>query len=91
MKSRSENEIKVWLITRFWYKKYMYNLMKENPDEADNYLDGKMGPYTLSSAFTYRNTPEGIEYWGKKEEKFLIWYYHQKREVFRCRWFTIQI
>lgn len=91
MKKRSATAIRFWLMTRIWYKRYLTNLLYENPDDADDFLDGKMGVTTISGAFMYSDTPEGVNYWGKKEEQFLRWYYHQKKEIFRCKWFTIQI
>lgn len=78
MKQRSEKNIKMWLRTRLWYRRYKSNLITERSDESSNYLEGKMGSWTLYSAFTYKNTPEGVEYWSDKEEKFLKWYYNHK-------------
>lgn len=89
---RSSNEIRIWLRTRFWYKKYLHNILDcWDYDIADSYLKGFEGVNTISAAFPYSETPEGIKYWGKREERFLRWYYHQKKEIFRCKWFTIQI
>lgn len=93
MRHRSEREIRFWLMTRLWYKKYKRNLHNEKNDESieEQYLMGLFGETTISSAFCYRETPEGISYWGKREERFLRWYYYQGKEIFRCKWFTIQI
>ena len=93
MKRRSSTAIKLWLQTRYWYKNYVRNLKTEYEDgeEVLNFINGLMGEMTLSSAFCYRNTPEGIEYWGKKEKKFLQWYYCQGNEIFRCKWFRIKL
>lgn len=92
-KHRSERAIKCWLITRIWYKKYKYNLHQEhgNYEKEMEFLNGLYGELTISGAFCYRDTPEGVEYWGKKEEKFLRWYYYQGKEIFRCGRFSIQI
>ena len=93
MRHRSERAIKIWLLTRLWYMNYKYNLHQEydDYDKEMQFLNGLYGEQTISSAFCYRNTPEGIEYWGKREERFLRWYYYQGKEIFRCKWFTIQI
>lgn len=90
---RSESAIRFWLITRIWYMNYKYNLHQEydDYDKEMQFLNGLYGEQTISSAFCYRDTPEGVEYWGKKEERFLRWYYYQGKEIFRCKWFTIQI
>ena len=90
---RSDVETKLWLRTRIWYKRYVKNLEKEidDPDMKQDFLNGKYGARTISSAFTYRNTQEGVRYWCKKEERFLRWYYYQGKEICRCKWFTIQI
>lgn len=90
---RSERAIRFWLVTRLWYMNYKYNLHQEydDYDKEMQFLNGLYGEQTISSAFCYRNTPEGIEYLGKREERFLRWYYYQGKEIFRCKWFTIQI
>lgn len=94
MKHRSELETKLWLKTRLWFKKYKANLcytFDGNEDMITPFINGEMGPSTISAAFYYKDTPEGVEYWGKREERFLRWYYYQGKEIFRCKWFTIQI
>ena len=91
---RSDAETKLWLRTRIWYKRYVKNINNDEinePEMIENLLNGKYGARTISSAFMYRNTPEGVRYWCKKEERFLRWYYYQGKEIFRCKWFTIQI
>lgn len=40
-------------------------------------LCGSFDKETISSAFSWINTPEGTEYWGKKEYEFLKWYFGQ--------------
>ena len=93
METRTPKEISRWLKRRSWYHKYVYNLINEhlNREEIVKYVSGEMKDMTISGAFKYSDTEEGITYWGKKEEQFLRWYYHQGKEIFRCKWFTIQI
>ena len=74
-----------------WFNKYKRNIIKEDESKLDYFLSGNAGMNTISAAFMYRDTPEGIRYWGKREERFLRWYYYQNKEIFRCKWFTIQI
>ena len=54
---------------------------KEIQDEIDDkcteIMSGKLGTNTISEAFCWMNTSEGTKYWGKKEYKFLMWYYGQ--------------
>ena len=83
----------MWLHTRLWFNRYKTNLHNEydDPDIEQRFLSGLEQEQTLSSAFCYRDTKEGVEYWGKREERFLRWYYYEDKEIFRCKWFTIQI
>ena len=93
MNHRSEWEIKWWLRTKTWYRRYKRNLhlTYDDIDKEMEILNGKFHEQTISAAFLYSTTPEGLEYWGKVEERFLRWYYFQGKEIFRCKWFTIQI
>lgn len=76
---RSKTEIKKWLKTRDWYEKYVNNLKVEYQDiyQRQKFLSGENDTSTISAAFCYRDTPEGIEYWSQIEEQFLKWYYYQ--------------
>lgn len=93
MRHRSEITVWLWLHTRPWLNKYKSNLHNEydDPEKEECFLNGLYGEQTISSAFCFRETPEGIDYWGKREERFLRWYYYQGKEIFRCKWFRIQI
>ena len=91
-KHRSPKAVQIWLMTRTWFKKYKKYLFNEyDYDRANFFLYGLYGESTISSAFAWGETEEGVSYWAKKEEKFLRWYYYQGKEIFRCKWFTIQI
>ena len=72
---------------------YVLYLMKEHPDKKEQYsfLNGEEGEYTISAAFFWGSTKEGLIYWGKKEHKFIRWYYRRGIEIFRCKWFVIEI
>ncbi len=91
MKHREAKEVSRWLRRRPWFNKYKRNIIEEDESNLDYFLSGNAGMNTLSAAFMYSDTPEGIKYWGKREERFLRWYYYQGKEIFRCKWFTIQI
>ena len=93
MKHRSSKAVRLWLRTRLWYGRYKKNLHNEYDDKEEEsyFLNGLYGESTIASAFYFSSTPEGVEYWGKKEERFLRWYYYQGKEIFRCKWFSIQI
>ena len=91
MKHREAKEVSRWLRRRLWFNKYKRNIIEEDESRLDYFLSGNAGMTTLSAAFMYRDTPEGIKYWGKREERFLRWYYYQNKEIFRCKWFTIQV
>lgn len=91
MKHREAKEVSRWLRRRPWFNKYKRNIIEEDESKLDYFLSGNAGMATLSAAFMYSDTPEGIKYWGKREERFLRWYYYQGKEIFRCKWFTIQI
>lgn len=91
---RTERQVRRWLRTRLWYRKYKRNLHNEmdDPEVEATYLYGLQGEQTISSAFCYRETPEGIDYWGKREKRFLQWYYYQGKEILRFKWkgYTVQ-
>lgn len=76
---RSKSDIKKWLKQKDWYQQYIDNLKVEYPNinARQKFLLGENEQYTISSAFCYRDTPEGIEYWSQIEEMFLRWYYYQ--------------
>lgn len=77
---KTEQEIKEWLETRRWFKKFKRNLEKQaklNPalqETVDNILEGQYGDRTISSAFKWGNTPEGLSYWSKRNIEFIQWF-----------------
>jgi len=85
MDTRTANEIGRWLKRRLWFQKYVYNLINEHIDREEivKYISGEMGDITISGAFKYSDTEEGLEFWGQKEEQFLKWYYHKEKKIFR--------
>ena len=40
-------------------------------------ISGSLDKNTISCAFSWASTPEGTEYWGKREYEFLKWYFGQ--------------
>lgn len=77
---RSKSEIKKWLKKRDWYKKYVNNLKTEYQDinQVQAFLLGEKESSTISAAFCYSETPEGVDFWLKQEELFLTWYFYQE-------------
>ena len=77
---RSKNDIKKWLKEKKWYQKYADNLKIEYPDinERRKFLSGDKNTSTISAAFCYRDTPEGVDFWSQIEEMFLKWYFYQE-------------
>lgn len=57
------------------------HLTKEIMDEIDLTIDhivsGNEDKETISNAFLWSTSLEGIEYWGKREYEFLKWYFGQ--------------
>lgn len=75
---RKPEEIKEWLEKRRWYERFKTNVQSYlSPEEAEDLLSGQFDLDTISSAFMWEWTPEGIEFWGKCEYQFLRWYYGQ--------------
>ena len=77
---KTEQEIKEWLETRRWFKKFKRNLKKQaklNPElqkTVDNILEGRYGHSTITAAFKWENTPEGLYYWAKRATEFIRWF-----------------
>ena len=77
---KTEQEIKEWLETRRWFKKFKRNLEKQaklNPElqeTVDNILEGRYGHSTISAAFKWENTPEGLGYWARRNIEFIRWF-----------------
>lgn len=73
-------QIRAWLETRRWFKKFKRNLEKQaklNPElqeTVDNILEGWYGHSTISAAFKWENTPEGLGYWAKRNSEFIRWF-----------------
>lgn len=76
---RTEQEIKAWLETRRWFNKFKRNLEKEailhqdSPKSTDDILEGRWGYMTISGAFLWCNTSEGVNYWKRRNIEFLAW------------------
>ena len=77
---KTEQEIKEWLVSRHWFKKFKRNLEKEAKlhqelqKSVDSILEGKYGFSTISGAFRWENTPEGMYYWAKRNTEFIRWF-----------------
>ena len=51
-------------------KKYLRNLLAEEPTTAEDLKNGYLGHYgTIGSSFIYANTPEGHEFWRLHSDK----------------------
>ena len=50
---------------------------QEIDDRLNEILTGRDDTSTISSAFSWRETQEGVEYWGEREHEFLSWYFGQ--------------
>jgi len=50
---------------------------KEIDDRVNEIISGKTDTLTISNAFSWKDTPEGTVYWGKREHEFLAWYFGQ--------------
>ena len=88
---RSAEEISKWLRKQKFFDAYKRNvelgfqaggiedmdLHGTANDYINEYLNGKLGKSTISSAFFWSQTEEGVEYWANAEYKFLRWYYKQ--------------
>lgn len=93
MRHRTENEIRTWLKSRPWFKKYLTNLQENYEDQETilSFLNGEEKENTIASAFCWKETPEGSRYWGKREEGFLRWYYFRKKEFSGTKKISIKI
>lgn len=54
------------------------DIMNEVESAVNDFVSGKHDKETISNAFTWCNSLEGTEYWGKREYEFLKWYFGQK-------------
>ena len=75
---RSSEEIKYWLERRNWYDRFKINVQSYLPENrTEDALSGLFDLDTISGAFIWAKTSEGIEYWAQREYEFLRWYYGQ--------------
>lgn len=58
----------LWLIKEGWYKQFINNTCAEqDKDFLDKIERNKLSPYNvLMSAFIWSNTPEGEDYWYRR-------------------------
>lgn len=68
---KTPEQIKEWLQKQEWYPLYKSNAGKEP--------GGRLGSRTISSAFYWKETPQGYAFWSKINGQFLLWY-HKKEE-----------
>lgn len=76
---KTEQEIKEWLESRPWFKKFKRNLEKQaklTPElqkTVYDILEGQYGYSTISAAFNWETTPEGTYFWAKRNTEFIRW------------------
>lgn len=74
---KSAKEIEKWLKRRWWYKKFKKNI--ENADVGGHdpvkILGGYYGDDTVIASFCWALTPEGFNYWCRRNTQFLLWYH----------------
>lgn len=73
---RSTKEIEKWLKRRWWYKKFKKNVETEGVGCCDSVkiLEGYYGYDTVMAAFCWELTPEGFDYWRRRDTQLLLWY-----------------
>lgn len=90
---RDPQEIEHWLRSQKWFglfEQRMFDSLVQSYDnplqegdiddinrEIANIIKGAADKYTISSAFRWGDTKEGVEYWAEREKQFLKWYYGQ--------------
>ena len=79
LNGRDNSEIEAWLKSRKWFSSFKRNVEQEytSVDEINAIIFGKNDTLTIANAFCWKDTPEGTEYWGKREHEFLAWYFGQ--------------
>lgn len=73
---KSTKEIEKWLKRRWWYKKFKKNVETEGVGgyKSVKILEGYYGEDTVMVAFSWELTPEGYNYWRRRNTQFLLWY-----------------
>lgn len=73
---RSTKEIEKWLKRRWWYKKFKKNVetVDVGGHNSVKILGGHYGNDTVIGAFCWELTPEGFNYWYRRNTQFLLWY-----------------
>lgn len=74
---RTAKEIRQYLKMQKWYKDYVRNVKNERSLQKKDkkaILRGYNKYATISGAFFWNNTYQGLVFWAKVDEKFLKWY-----------------
>lgn len=76
---RTEQEINKWLKSRPWFSNFKRNLEEYSnrhgfKNAVRNCLTGKDGYNTISMAFMWEGTPEGRDYWVRRNVEFRQWF-----------------
>lgn len=75
---RRPYEIKNYLRKKEWYDRYKANVESSTLDTS-GLLAGRRGLVTISKAFNWRLTAEGVDFWAKVNDEFIEWYLKPKR------------
>lgn len=69
MKCKVNSKVNKWLLSQPWIGQFIDNLRNEGlePEEMLLTLLGEDGPFTISDAFPWRDSPEGEEFWSNKD------------------------
>lgn len=74
---KSAEEIEKFLKNRPWFEKFKKNVERGDVsgDDSSKILQGYYFDDTIRAAFCWEFTPEGFNYWRKRNEQFLRWYH----------------
>lgn len=79
---KESKEIEKWLKRRWWYEKFKENVenMNRSGKASAEILGGHYGDATVTAAFCWEFTPEGVHYWYHRNMQFLRWYFSNERQ-----------
>lgn len=77
---KTQKQIRGWLQAQEWYPQFKKNMRKEPEDKRKYILIGKAYSETITGAFIWNGTSEGINLWGNVNIQFLKWYYKEEKK-----------
>lgn len=75
MKCKVNSKVNKWLLSQPWIGQFIDNLREEcDPENMLSFLLGGEGKETIDTAFYWKDSPEGEEFWSDKDSELVgLW------------------